>query len=47
MMNQIAIEALYSGTYLEDYLDAMDNMPADLQRHVSRLKEIDGEYQSK
>ena len=41
MQNQAAVEALYSATFVEDYLDCVENLPSDLQRHLSRLREFD------
>ncbi|XP_015517603.1 inhibitor of growth protein 1 [Neodiprion pinetum] len=46
MLNQAVIEALYSATYIENYLDCVENLPNDLQRHVSRLRELDATCQS-
>ena len=50
MLNQAAVEALCSATYLENYLSCMENLPDDLQRVVSQLRELDvvmnGEYRS-
>jgi len=43
MLNQAAVEALCSATYLENYLDCMENLPDDLQRVVSQLRELDGQ----
>ena len=43
MLNQAAVEALCSATYLENYLDCMDNLPDDLQRSVSLLRELDSQ----
>ena len=40
-MNQAAVEALYSATFAEDYLDVVENLPNELQRHLSRLREHD------
>lgn len=41
MLNQAAVEAICSATYLENYLDSMDNLPNDLQRIVSDMRERD------
>jgi len=41
LQNQAAVEALYSATFVEDYLDYVENVPDDLQRHHSRLRELD------
>ncbi|XP_037072918.1 inhibitor of growth protein 1-like, partial [Pollicipes pollicipes] len=46
MLNQASREALNSATYLEDYLDCVENMPDDLQRSLTRLRELDIRYQS-
>ena len=43
MLNQAAVEALCSATYLENYLDCMENLPDDLQRVVSNLRELDAQ----
>lgn len=44
MLNQVAVEALYSATYVENYLDSVDNLPDDVQRFLSRIREIDLQY---
>ena len=41
ILNQAAVEALCSATYLENYLETMENLPDDLQRVVSQLRELD------
>ena len=41
MQNQAAVEALYSATFVEDYLDYVENVPDDLQRQHSRMRELD------
>lgn len=46
MLNQVSRGALHSATYLEDYLDCVENLPGDLQVMVSRLWELDIRYQS-
>lgn len=45
MLNHAAAEALYSATYVEDYLDCVENMPDDLQRSLSQIRELDVRYQ--
>lgn len=45
MLNQAAVEALYSATYVENYLDCVENLPDDLQRQISRMRELDVSYQ--
>lgn len=44
MLNQTSTEALLSATYVENYLDCVENLPNDLQRHLSRLRELDVTY---
>lgn len=46
MLNQVAVEALYSATYLENYLDSVENLPNDLQRHLSRLRQLEVDFQA-
>ncbi|KAK4019766.1 inhibitor of growth protein 1 isoform X1 [Daphnia magna] len=46
MLNQVAVEALYSATYLENYLDSVENLPNDLQRHISRMRQLDVDFQA-
>ena len=41
LSNQAAVEALCSGTYLENYLDTIESLPDDLQRNVTLLRELD------
>ncbi len=45
MQNQAAVEALYSATMVEDYLDVVENLPNELQRHLSVLRELDLQLQ--
>lgn len=47
MHNQVAVEALHSATYVKNYLDSVENLPDDVQRHLSRIREIDVQYQGK
>ena len=42
-----ALEALYAGSYLENYLDCVENLPGELQREISQLRELDVTYQCK
>lgn len=44
MMNQVAVEANYSAVYVENYLDSVENMPNDVQRYMTRIREIDLQY---
>lgn len=45
-MNQVAVEALYSATYVENYLDSVENLPDDAQKYFSRIRELDIQYRS-
>ncbi|XP_004931306.1 inhibitor of growth protein 1 [Bombyx mandarina] len=44
MLNQTSTEALLSAAYVENYLDCVENLPNDLQRHLSRMRELDVTY---
>lgn len=44
MLNQVAVEALYSATYVENYMDYVENLPDAVQRHLSRIRDIDVQY---
>ncbi|KAI4463492.1 inhibitor of growth protein [Holotrichia oblita] len=44
MLNQVSVEALYSATYVENYLDCVENLPDELQRLISRMRELDVYY---
>lgn len=44
MLTQLSVEALYSATYVENYLDCVENLPDDLQRLLSRMRELDVTY---
>lgn len=46
IQNNRAAEVLYSTTYVEDYLDTVENLPDEIQRLVSRLIALDGDVQS-
>lgn len=37
-------EAVYSATYVDNYLDCVENLPDDLQRYLSRVRELDISY---
>ncbi|XP_044254201.1 inhibitor of growth protein 1 [Tribolium madens] len=41
MLNQVSVEAVYSATYVENYLDCVENLPDELQRLISRMRELD------
>lgn len=47
MLNQVSVEAVYSATYVENYLDCVENLPNDLQRLISRMRELDVYYLGK
>lgn len=47
MLNQTSTEALLSATYVENYLDCVENLPNDLQRQLSRMRELDVTYRGK
>lgn len=47
MLNQVAVEALHSTNYVGNYLDSVENLPDDVQRHMSRIREIDVSYRGK
>merc|ERR1711963_465459 len=40
MVNNAAVEAICSATYLANYLDTCDTLPDDLQRHMSQMREL-------
>uniref|UniRef100_A0A182P2I9 Inhibitor of growth protein n=1 Tax=Anopheles epiroticus TaxID=199890 RepID=A0A182P2I9_9DIPT len=42
----VTVEANYSTNYVENYLDSVENLPDDVQRHLSRIREIDVLYRS-
>uniref|UniRef100_U5EQC4 Inhibitor of growth protein n=1 Tax=Corethrella appendiculata TaxID=1370023 RepID=U5EQC4_9DIPT len=46
MLTQVAVEALNSATYVTNYLDSVENLPDDIQRYLSRIREIDVQYRS-
>ncbi|XP_013411712.1 inhibitor of growth protein 1-like isoform X3 [Lingula anatina] len=43
LLNQAAVEALCSATYLDNYLDCLDSLPDDLQRVISQMRELDAQ----
>lgn len=47
MINQVGAEAMYSATYVENYLDSVENLPNDVQRYLTRIREIDLQYRGK
>lgn len=47
MLSQVSVEAVYSATYVENYLDCVENLPDELQRLISRMRELDVYYLGK
>lgn len=45
MLNKANDEAIYSTSYVQNYLDCVENLPDDLQRQISRLRELEVTYQ--
>lgn len=45
MLNQMASTSaepkMYSAAYVENYLDSVENLPNDVQRYLTRIREID------
>uniref|UniRef100_A0A1B0AS36 Inhibitor of growth protein n=1 Tax=Glossina palpalis gambiensis TaxID=67801 RepID=A0A1B0AS36_9MUSC len=39
-------EALFSATYVDNYIDSVENLPDDVQRHLSRIRDIDVQYRN-
>ncbi|XP_037947567.1 inhibitor of growth protein 1 [Teleopsis dalmanni] len=39
-----ATEAIHSATYVDNYIDSVENLPDDIQRHLSRIRDIDVQY---
>lgn len=47
MLNHTPEEALLLVKYVQNYLDSIDNLPDDVARHLSRMQELDINYQGK
>lgn len=45
MLNHAASEAMHSAIYVENYMDFVENVPDDIQRNITQLKELDLQYQ--
>ncbi|XP_054719670.1 inhibitor of growth protein 1-like [Uloborus diversus] len=45
LLNHAALEAINSAVYMEDYMDFVENIPDDIQRNITQLRQIDLEYQ--
>ena len=43
--NQESLEEYLSAKYVEDYMDFVENLPNELQRYLTRYREIDVEVQ--
>lgn len=41
MASTSAEPKMYSATYVENYLDSVENLPNDVQRYLTRIREID------
>lgn len=41
MATTTAEPKMYSATYVENYLDSVENLPNDVQRFLTRIREID------
>ncbi|XP_030376079.1 inhibitor of growth protein 1 [Scaptodrosophila lebanonensis] len=44
MINPIATEAINSANYVDNYIDSVENLPDDVQRQLSRIRDIDVQY---
>lgn len=40
-MNQAVLEAMYSVPYVETYLDVVENLPDEIQRLLTKIRELD------
>lgn len=47
ILNHAALEAMHSAIYVEDYMDFVENIPDDIQRNITQLRELDLQYQGK
>lgn len=43
MLHNPALEASYVTTYVQDYLDGLENLPNLIQPHISEIKRLDVE----
>ncbi|KAI5736665.1 hypothetical protein M8J76_005931 [Diaphorina citri] len=46
MLNQAVLEAMYSVPYVETYLDVVENLPDEIQRYLTKIRELDVCYHS-
>uniref|UniRef100_A0A8D9DWE8 Inhibitor of growth protein n=1 Tax=Cacopsylla melanoneura TaxID=428564 RepID=A0A8D9DWE8_9HEMI len=44
MLNQAVLEAMYSVPYVETYLDVVENLPDEIQRYLTKIRELDVSY---
>jgi len=44
MFSQSGVDALCSATYLQDFLDCVESLPDEIQRHVSEIRRLDSDY---
>lgn len=45
VLNQAAIEAMLSASYVDHYLECVENLPDDVQRNITQIRELDLKYQ--
>ncbi|XP_071949651.1 inhibitor of growth protein 1-like [Antedon mediterranea] len=46
MLQQVSVESSRMTAFVENYLDCIESLPNDLQRHVTQMREIDYGYQA-
>ncbi|XP_046670011.1 inhibitor of growth protein 1 [Homalodisca vitripennis] len=46
MLNHSDVDSIYIATYVQNYLDSLDNLPEDVSRQLSRMRELDVTYQA-
>ncbi|XP_054271215.1 inhibitor of growth protein 2-like [Macrosteles quadrilineatus] len=46
MLNHSDVDSIYITTYIQNYLDSLDNLPDDVARQLSRIRELDLTYQT-
>lgn len=47
MLNHSDLESVYVAAYVQNYLDSLENLPDDVSRQLSRMRELDISYQGK
>lgn len=45
MLNHSDVDSIYIATYVQNYLDTIENLPDDVSRQLSRMRELDITYQ--